>query len=62
VASSMEQIKWNAFGKGVTCNVFYFNSQRGCVAKSLTGFIIDSVLLRESNLFVYSPSNTTCEV
>ena len=51
VASTMKEMEWNAQGKGITYRAFHFASHR-CVEKFMTGFKIDSRIIKRDNLLV----------
>jgi hypothetical protein len=58
VASILEDMEWNVQGKGITYRAFHFTGHR-CVEKFMTGFRIDGVLSRGTNLFAYRSSSAT---
>ena len=58
VASTSEELKWNAQGKGITYRAFHFTGHR-CVEKFMTGFRIDGRTIKMANLFAYRSSSAT---
>ena len=53
VASTMEEMKWNEQGKGLTYRAFHFTSHR-CVEKFMTEFRIDSHTIKRGKLVYIS--------
>ena len=53
VASTIEQMKWNAQRKGMTCRVFHFTGHR-CVEKCMTEFRIDGCTIKRGKLVCIS--------
>jgi hypothetical protein len=53
VASTSEEMKWNAQGKGITYRIFYFTDHR-CVEKFMTRFRIDSRIIKRGKLVCIS--------
>ena len=53
VASTLDEIEWNAQGKGITYRVFYFTGYR-CVEKFMTGFRIDGRTIKRGKLVCIS--------
>jgi hypothetical protein len=51
VTSTLEEMEWNAQGKGITYRAFYFTGHR-CVEKFITGLRIDSRTIKRENLLV----------
>ena len=49
VASTLEEMEWNAQGKGITYRAFYFISHT-CVEKFMTGFRIDGRTIKRGKL------------
>ena len=49
VASTLEEMEWNALGKGITYRAFHFTGQR-CVEKFMTGFRIDGRTIKRGKL------------
>ena len=49
VASTSEEMEWNAQGKGITYRVFHFTGYR-CVEKFMTEFRIDGRTIKRSKL------------
>jgi hypothetical protein len=58
VASTSEEMEWNAQGKGITYRAFHFTSHR-CIEKFMTGIRIDGRTSRGTNLFAYRLSSAT---
>ena len=52
-ASTLEEMEWNAQGKGITYRVFYFTSHM-CVEKFITGFRIDGRTIKRGKLVCIS--------
>jgi hypothetical protein len=53
VASTLEEMEWNAQGKGITYRVFHFIGHR-CVEKFMTGFKIDGHTIKRGKLVYIS--------
>ena len=53
VASTLEEMKWNAQGKGIFVEHF-ISSVKGCVEKFMTGFSIDGRTIKRSKLVCIS--------
>ena len=53
VASTLEEMEWNAQGKGITNRAFYFTGHR-CVEKFMTGFRIDGRTIKRGKLVCIS--------
>jgi hypothetical protein len=53
VASTSEELEWNAQGKGITIGLFHFTGHR-CVEKLMTGFRIDGCTIRRGKLVFIS--------
>jgi hypothetical protein len=53
VSSILEDIEWNAQGKGITYRAFYFTDHR-CVEKLMTGFRIDGHTIKRGKLVCIS--------
>ena len=53
VASTMEEIEWNAQGKGIFVG-YFISSVKGCVEKYITGFMIDGRTIKRSKLVCIS--------
>ena len=53
VASTLEEMEWNAQGKGITCRAFHFTGHR-CVEKFMTGFRIDGRTIKRGKLVCIS--------
>ena len=49
VASTLEEMEWNAQGKGITYKAFYFTGHR-CVEKFMTRFRIDGRTIKMGKL------------
>ena len=49
----MEEIEWNAQGKGITYRVFYFTGHK-CVEKFMTEFRIDGRTIKRGKLVCIS--------
>jgi hypothetical protein len=49
VASTPEEMEWNAQGNGITYRVFHFIGHR-CVEKFMTGFRIDGCTIKRGKL------------
>jgi hypothetical protein len=49
VASTSEEMEWNAEGKGITYRAFHFTGHRR-VEKFMTGFRIDGRTIKRGNL------------
>ena len=49
VASTLEEMEWNAQGKCITYWVFYFTDHR-CVEKFMTGFWVDGHTIKRGKL------------
>ena len=49
VASTLEEMEWNAQGKGTTYRAFHFTGHR-CVEKFMTGFRIDDRTIKRGKL------------
>ena len=49
VASTLEEIEWNAQGKGITYKAFHFTGHR-CVEKFMTGSKIDDRTIKRVKL------------
>ena len=49
VASTLEDMEWNAHGKGITYRAFYFTGHR-CVEKFMTGLRIDGRTMKRGKL------------
>ena len=52
VASTLEEMEWNAQGKGIT-QAFHFTGHR-CVEKLMTGFSIDGRTIKRGKLVCIS--------
>jgi hypothetical protein len=55
VISTLEEMEWNAPGKGIIYRAFHFTGHR-CVEKFMTGIRIDGRTIRGTNLFAYQLS------
>ena len=53
VASTSEEMKWNAQGNGITYRAFHFTDHR-CVEKFITGFMIDGHTIKRGKLVCIS--------
>ena len=53
VASTSEEMEWNAQGKCITYGEFYFTGHR-CVEKFMTGFMIDVHAIKRGKLICIS--------
>jgi hypothetical protein len=53
VASTLEEIEWNAQGKGITYRAFHFTGHR-CVEKFMIGFRIHGHTIKRSKLVYIS--------
>ena len=53
VASTLEEMEWNAQGKGITYRAFHFTGHR-CVEKFMTGFRIDGRTIKRGKLVCIS--------
>jgi hypothetical protein len=53
VASTLEEMEWNAKGKGITYRAFHFTSHR-CVEKFMAGFRIDGRTIKRGKLICIS--------
>ena len=53
VASTLEEMEWNAHGKGITYRAFHFTSHR-CVEKFMTRFRIDGCTIKRGKLVCIS--------
>ena len=53
VASTIEEMEWNAQGKGITYRAFHFTGHR-CVEKFMTGFRIDGHTIKRGKLVCIS--------
>jgi hypothetical protein len=53
VASTLEEMEWNAQGKGIIYRAFYFTGHR-CVEKFMTGFRIDGLTIKRGKLICIS--------
>ena len=53
VASTLEEMEWNAQGKGITYRAFHFTGHR-CVEKFMTGFRIDGRTIKRGKLIYIS--------
>jgi hypothetical protein len=53
VASTPEEMKWNAQGNDITYRAFYFTGHR-CVEKFMTGFRIDGRTTKRDKLVCIS--------
>jgi hypothetical protein len=53
VASTLEEMEWNAQGKGVAYRAFHFTGHR-CVEKFMTGFMIDDRTIKRDKLVCIS--------
>ena len=53
VASTLEEMEWNAQGKGITYMTFRFTSYR-CVEKFMTRFMIDGRTIKRGKLVCIS--------
>ena len=53
VASILEEMEWNAEGKGITYRAFYFTGHR-CVEKLMIGFRIDGHTIKRGKLVCIS--------
>jgi hypothetical protein len=53
VASILEEMEWNAQGKGITYRAFHFTGHR-CVEKFMTGFRIDGYTIKRGKLVCIS--------
>ena len=49
VSSTLEEMEWNAQGKGITYRVFHFTGHR-CEEKFMTGFWIDGRTINRGKL------------
>ena len=49
VESTLEEMEWNAQGKGITYRAFHFTGHR-CVEKFITGFKIDGRTIKRVKL------------
>ena len=58
VASTMEEVKWNAKGKGIFVGHF-ISPIKDCVEKWMIGFRIDGRTIKGANLFAYWSSCAT---
>jgi hypothetical protein len=52
-ASTLEEMEWNAQGKGIIYRLFYFTGHR-CVGKFMTGFRIDGRTIKRGKLVCIS--------
>ena len=55
VASTLEEMEWNAQGKGITYRAFHFTGHR-CVEKFMTRFRIDGRTIKRGKLVCISIS------
>jgi hypothetical protein len=53
VASTLEEIEWNAQGKGITYRIFHFTCHR-CVEKLMTEFRINGRTIKRGKLVCIS--------
>ena len=53
VASTLDEIEWNAQGKGITYRTFYLTGHR-CIEKFMTEFRIDGCTIKRSKLICIS--------
>ena len=53
VASTLEEMEWNAHGKGITYRAFHFTSHK-CVEKFMTRFRIDGRTIKWGKLVCIS--------
>jgi hypothetical protein len=53
VARTLEEMEWNAQGKGITYRAFHFTGHR-CVEKFMTGFKIDGHTIKRGKLICIS--------
>ena len=53
VASTMEEMEWNAQDKGIAYKAFHFTGHR-CVEKFMTGFRIDGRTIKRGKLVFIS--------
>jgi hypothetical protein len=53
VASILEEMEWNAQGKGITYRAFHFTGHR-CVEKFMNGFRIDGYTIKRGKLVCIS--------
>jgi hypothetical protein len=53
VASTLEEMEWNAQGKGITYRAFHFTDHR-CVEKLMTEFRIDGRTIKKGKLVCIS--------
>ena len=53
VASTLEEMEWNAQGKGITYRAFHFTGHR-CIENFMTGFRIDGRTIKRSKLICIS--------
>jgi hypothetical protein len=53
VASTPEEMKWNAQGKGIIYRAFHFTGHR-CVENFMTGFMIDGRTIKRGKLVCIS--------
>jgi hypothetical protein len=53
VALTLEELEWNAQGKGVTNRAFHFTSHR-CIEKFMIGFRIDRRTIKRGKLICIS--------
>ena len=53
VASTLEEMKWNAQGKGITYRAFHFTGHK-CVEKFMIGFRIDGRTIKRGKLVCIS--------
>jgi hypothetical protein len=49
VASTLEEMEWNAQGKGITYRAFHFTGHK-CVEKFMTEFMIDGCTFKRGKL------------